>query len=352
MRTLQIMAAVLRLNLPWLPYEPIRIGDLAVSRGRDDVLTYDDGINLRVVVLDPAPYASAGELVASAQAEAGPGRVVLVAGSVPVEWRSVLRQSEVSFADVGGAAEIVWPRLRVTSGQFARQAVRQRDPLPLQKSHALVVQELLIAVGDGGRPQITGLARRAGVSMSTASRTVSQLAGHGLVERKQNWREVSVSVPDTAALADLLASRTAWPGAEIVIGYVWGRTIWDVAGVISRNAAESGVSAAVTGRAGAAFLGVFGTSSPTEVRCWATVNGQSLTEVAGLLGLEPAPPESANVRLSADSWRIGIHRRAEAHFDSWTAMVAHPLRVWCDLHGEERGSEFASQLWGKVSHAW
>ena len=33
------MAAVLRLNLPWLPDEPDHLGDLVVSRSRDDALT-------------------------------------------------------------------------------------------------------------------------------------------------------------------------------------------------------------------------------------------------------------------------------------------------------------------------
>jgi hypothetical protein len=58
-----------------------------------------------------------------------------------------------------------------------------------------------------------------------------------------------------------------------------------------------------------------------------------------------------NVRISADRWRVGVHRRAIARFDELTAMVAHPLRVWCDLHAEQRGSEFAAQLWGEISHA-
>lgn len=347
------MAAVLRLNVPWLPGELLRVGDLTVERGRDDVLTYDDGISLRVVVLDPASHASAWEITAAARRETGPGHVVLVAGAVPVAWRAALRQAGVSFVDVGGVADIAWPRLRVSSGRFAVQGVeRHREPVPLQKGHALVAQELVIAAAGGERLTITELAGRARSSVSTASRAVAQLAEHGLVERVRNWREVTVGVPDPAALADLLATRTAWPGTEVVSGYIWGRTIWDVAAVISRNSADSSIPVAVTGRAGAAFLGVFATSSPAEVRCWATVNERSLGEVAGLLGLEPAPPESTNVRLSADPWRIGVHRRAEADYDAWAAVVAHPLRVWCDLRGEERGSEFAAQLWGKVSNAW
>lgn len=77
-------------------------------------------------------------------------------------------------------------------------------------------------------------------------------------------------------------------------------------------------------------------------------HGGSLGDVAEALGLEPATGESANVLLSSDRWRVGVHRRADAQFDDFTASVAHPLRVWCDLHDEQRGSEYAAQMWGAV----
>lgn len=348
---MQTMAAMLRLNLPWIPDEPDRIGDLVISRGHDAVLTYDDGISLQVHVLDPASYETVEDAIAAARAAVGPGRVALVAGSVPVEWRAALREGNLSFVDVDGVAEINWPRLRLAARRFTRQVIRRRDVVPLQKGHALVAQELLIAGADGFRPTITELARSAGVSVSTASRAVSQLAGQGIAERVQSWRQVAVRLADATGLADLLAERTAWPGTEVVTGYAWGRTIWDVAAAISRNAAGVGIDLAITGRAGAAFLGVLGTSSPSEVRCWAALNGRTLSGVAERLQLDPASPESANVRISADPWRIGVHHRADAHFDEWTATVAHPLRVWCDLHGEARGREFAAQLWRDASHA-
>lgn len=342
---------MLRLNLPWIPDEPDHVGDLIISRGRDDVLTYDDGISLQVHVLDPAFYETVEDVIASARAEDGPGRVALVAGSVPVEWRAALRQVRLSFIDVDGVAEIAWPRLRLAARQFARQVIRRRDVVPLQKGHALVAEELLIAAVGGAQPSISELAQRAEVSVSTASRAVKQLAEQGIVEREQNWRQVAVRLVDVTALADLLANRTAWPGSEIVSGYAWGRNILDVAVTISRNAADAGIDMAITGRTGAAFLGVLGTSSPREVRCWAALNGRTLPEIAGRLQLDPAPPESVNVRVSADQWRIGVHRRADVHFDGWTATVAHPLRVWCDLHGEVRGREFAAQLWKEAIHA-
>ena len=346
------MAALLRLNAPWVPSEPDRLGDLAINRGGDNVLTYDDGISLSVEVLDPVRYATVEALVLSARDAAGPGRLVLVAGAVPVEWRAALRQADLSFIDVDGVIEIVWPRLRVSASRFGKEVVRHRRAVPLQKGHALVAEELLIASVDRTPPTITELARRAGVDKSIASRSVAQLAEQGLVARERGRRRVPVFVADPTSLAELLAERTAWPGHDVVGGYAWGRNIWDTAATISRNAADTGIELAITGRTGAAFLGVLGTSSPLEVRCWATLKGRSLEEVAAALGLAPAPRESMNVRVSADPWRIGVHRHANAQFDEWTATVAHPLRVWCDLHAEERGREFASQLWGKASHAW
>jgi DNA-binding transcriptional ArsR family regulator len=349
---LQLVAALLRLNAPWVPSEPDRLGDLAISRGRDDVLTYDDGISLSVEVLNPVRYETVEDLVLSARGAAGPGRLVLVAGAVPVEWRAALRQAELSFIDLDGVVEIVWPRLRVSGSRFGKEIVRHRRAVPLQKGHALVAEELLIASVDGTPPTITELARSAGVDKSIASRAVAQLAEQGLVTREQSRRRAPIFVADPYSLAELLAERTAWPGPELVGGYAWGRNIWDTAATISRNAADADIELAITGRTGAAFLGVLGTSSPLEVRCWATLNGRSLEEVAAALGLAPAPRESMNVLVSADPWRIGVHRRATAHFDEWTATVAHPFRVWCDVHAEERGREFASQLWGKASHAW
>lgn len=349
---LQLVEALLRLNAPWVPSEPTRHGDLVISRGRDDVLTYEDGISLSVKVLDPVRYKTAEGLIASARDGAGPGRLVLVAGAVPVEWRAALRQAEVSFIDADGVIEIAWPRLRVSASRFGKEVVRHRRVVPLQQGHALVAEELLISSLDGKPPTVTDLSHRAGVDKSIASRAVTQLAEQGLVAREPSRRGRPVLVADPSGLAELLAERTGWPGNEVVGGYAWGLNIWDTAAALSQNAADEGIELAITGRTGAAFLGVLGTSSPIEVRCWATLNGRPLEEVAAALGLTPAPRESMNVRVSADPWRIGVHRHMNARFDEWTATVAHPIRVWCDLHAEERGREFASQLWGKASHAW
>ena len=57
------MGAVLQLDAPWAPVKPEGFADLVVRRGRDNVLTYDDGIRLRVRLIDPAAYRSAEDLV-------------------------------------------------------------------------------------------------------------------------------------------------------------------------------------------------------------------------------------------------------------------------------------------------
>jgi DNA-binding transcriptional ArsR family regulator len=345
------MAAELRLDLPWVPQSPQQVGELSVRRGRRNVLGFDDGIALEVRLVDPAAYPSAEALVRYVGEQAGPGRVVLIAGAVPVSWRAQLREAELSFIDVSGVADIAWPRLRVVARHFAQPVSRQRSPVPLQKGHGAVAQELLIVTADGAQPTLAGLAEGAGVSLSTASRAVTQLAEHGLVTKERLGGQVTVAVADRVEIAERLAAQTAWPGARHVGGYLWGRNVWDVAARLSANAAGAGVALAVTGRAGAAFLGVLGTSSSAEVRCWVDAGERSLTAIADSLGLDPAPEEAVNVTLSPDPWRVGVHRSGSIRFDEWTATVAHPVRVWCDLHSEKRGAEFAAQLWGVVTHA-
>jgi DNA-binding transcriptional ArsR family regulator len=347
---LQTMSAELLLDLPWVSPSGERLGELFIRRGHDDVLSYDDGITLQVRVLNPARYTSPEELLRAAREQTGPGRVVLVAGAVPVEWRAELRKGEVSYIDVGGVVDISWPRLRVSARRFGRPVTRQRSPIALQKGHARVVQELIISTVSGDRPTIGQLADRADVDISTASRAISQLADHGLVAKARTDRHITVDLVDMVEVAERLAAETAWPGGELIPGYAWGRNVWDLAATLSKNAERAAIGLAVTGRTAAAFLGVLGTSSPSQVRCWIDIREHPLTRAANLIGLEPAPDEAANVILSADPWRVGLHHRRPASFEEWTATVAHPVRVWCDLHSEPRGADFAAQLWGALGH--
>lgn len=344
------MSAELRLDLPWVPQSPQHVGELAVRRGRRNVLSYDDGIALEVGLLDPAVYPSAEALVRDADKQARPGRVVLIAGAVPVSWRAQLREAELSFIDVSGVADISWPRLRVAARRFGQPVSRHRSPIPLQKGHAVVAQELLIDTAGGTQAMLDDLAAGAGVSLSTASRAITQLAEHGLVTKKRSGSRVAVAMADRVEIAERLAAQTAWPGDQRISGYLWGRNTWDIAARLSANAAEADLALAVTGRAGAAFLGVLGTSSSPQVRCWVDAGGRSLTDIADRLGLDPAPEEASNVALSPDPRHVGIHRRGSKSFEDWTATVAHPIRVWCDLHSENRGAEFAAQLWGAITH--
>lgn len=339
----------LTLNLPWVPQEPERLDGLTVRRGRHNKLSYDDGITLEVCIVDPGGQRTLDELLDEVGRQGGAGRVALVAGAVPVQWRSRLRSAEVSFIDVSGVAEIRWPRLRISARRFGKPAQRRTVAVPMQKSHALIAQELLVASFSGVRVTVGDIAEGAGVRLSSVSRAIAQLVAQGLVVKEREGRDLVVSVVDPVELANLLGERSAWGRGEVLWAYLWGRNSWDVAARLSLKAAECHASLAVTGRVGAAFYGIVGTASPPAVRCWVETSASALGDVAGLLGLEPAPEDEANVGLSADRWRFGMHRREEKTFEEWKATVAHPIRVWCDLRDEQRGNEFAAQMWGLIS---
>jgi hypothetical protein len=79
---------------------------------------------------------------------------------------------------------------------------------------------------------------------------------------------VAVDLVDRVEVAERLAAETAWPGGDLIEGYARARNIWELAATLSENADQAGIGLAVTGRTGAAFHGVLGTSSPPQVRCW------------------------------------------------------------------------------------
>ncbi len=339
----------LLLDLPWA--ETQEYGDLRVRRASDSLLRFDDGIDLAVEILQPDRFESAEEIAEAAEHARRPGSVVLVAGVVPVPWRARLRSAGVSFVDVSGVAEIAWPRLDLSTGRFAHKQARQRRALPLQKGHAAVVQRLLIANLNSVTPTIGELADSAEVSAPTASRAVTQLAEHGLVGKHRQGASIRIEVIDPVSTARLLAERTAWPGGPTLSAYLWGRDVFDVAQNVASAADSSDIQLAVTGRTAAAFLGILGTASPEIVRCWVRCEGDGsdgLDAVARSLRLEPVSAEESNVVLTSDPWGIGTLDRLRAGHEQWSTWVSHPLRVWADLHGEPRGSEFAAQLWPEI----
>lgn len=335
------------LDVPWVESVQ-KVEALTVRRGRPSLLRYEDGIELAVQVVDPSDFDDPDDLIGFVEQARGPGRVALVAGSVPLSWRSRLRRSNVSFVDPSGVAEISWPRLELRSGQFARPIERSRSALPMQKSHAVATQELVAASLRGEPVTISELADRAGVGLSSASRAVTQLEAHGLIEKHRDGRSVYVAVPDPVALAELLAQRTAWPQGRTLSAFAWGRNVWEVATSISERSRTVDVAASITGRAALAYFGVLSTSPPEEVHLWVRASEGELEAIADHLNLEPAPAKESNVVLAADPWGIGMIGRADRTFDGRQATVASPVRVWCDLRSERRGSEFAAQLWTEL----
>lgn len=344
---LQRVSVELRLDVPWLPEEASHVGDLLIGRGSDNALIRD-GRSVPVHILDPASFLTVEPLIFAAQRADVPNRLVLVAGHVPMVWRGALREAGVSFACDDGAAEVTWP---------GRIKPSPRLTLTLPRWEALLAQELIIAAADGRSPTCGELAGSLGTGVHEIMAAAGKLTEHGLAqlpaEPAESAAATAVTVTNVTALADALAHRTAWPGSHKVVGgFVWGKNIWDIAARISRDAAAAGIDLAVTGRAAAAFFGAVGPAARSEVWCWADAEGRSLADIARNLKLEPAPWDEANVMVAADSCGVGTRHRASADSGGLTATVAHPLRVWCDLHHEGRGLDLAGKFWPRATILW
>jgi hypothetical protein len=337
---LQIVSVELRLNVPWLPEEATPVGDLVVGRGIDNTLT-QGAQRVPVHILDPASFLTVEPLIFAAQRADSPSTLVLVVGHVPVVWRGALREAGVSFASDDGVVEVTWPR---------RVASSPRLTLTLPRQEALLAQELVIAAIAGRSPTCRELAERTLASVDDVIAAAGKFAEHGLVRMAGRPAASRVTVANVSALADALAHRTAWPGnRKIVGGYVWGRNMWAIAAQIEQNAEAAGIGLAVTGRAAAAFLGVVGPASRSEVWCWVSMDGRSLKTMARELRLEPVPWDDANVLVAADEFGVGASRRGPVNSGQWAATLSHPLRVWCDLHHDDRGVDLAAKLWPKVT---
>ena len=348
------MAPQLTLDLPWLAAAPRDLGGVVLTRGRPSRVSFDDGIELSVVVLDAAEHGGVGALADHARAATGPGQVVLVAGPVPLHWRSELRDSGISWIDPTGVAEIVWPRINVSTNRAAataRAPVRRRESVALQKHRGVVAQELCIrALVSDELVALPDLAGDLAIDSSIVSRTIAELARHGFVTKQRRGREVVVAVPRPRELATLLAERTSWKRLPTLRGYLFGTTAIDIARKVSAHALHVEVDLAVTGRVGAMYFGVLGTSEPGSVVVRVRAEEHDLPAIADRLRLESVAPTEANVVLAADRWGLGANHAEIATFQGVEARVAHPLRVWCDLHDEQRGQEFAAQLWPVVVH--
>jgi DNA-binding transcriptional ArsR family regulator len=331
------------LDLPWLPVAARAVDGLMIVRGHTNALRYDDSIELAVQLIDPSDFESPEALLDAVVAQ--PGTVSLVAGAVPLSWRARLRSCGVSFLDVSGVIEITWPRIRVSGSRSFETVQRHRSPLPFQKGYGRVVQQLAASALAGQILTISELAEQANSNPSSVSRAVAQLVEHGLVTKVRDSGRTVIDVVDAVQLAELLAERSVWPNGQTVSGYMWGRTVWEVATLIGDNARRNQIVVAVTGRTALAYLRVMATSSPPDVRVWVDTLGQDPADIASLLGLEPAPADESNVTLSADPWHVGTHRHSMRSFDGLNAPIAHPVRVWCDVQAEPRGTEFAAQLW-------
>lgn len=349
------MKTTLTLDLPWLPEHQNDLPEVTVRRGPDHRLSYDDGVELAVEVIVADADDSVDGVLRHIEQRSGPGKVVLLAGPVPVAWRASLRKHEVSWLATDGRAELHWPRLRVSAHRLSATdppPERNRAPVPLQKRQGVVAQELCtLALANRLPVTVSGLAKAAEVEVAVASSAVESLARHGYVRKERDGNSILVHVDDLSELARLLAARTGWKRAKVIWAYGYGRSLTDVAARVSRAAEDAGVAAAVSGRVGATFLGIVGTGEPSLLRLRVLTTAPEAPRALEQLGLEPVDREEANVAVALDRWGLGTTHARRQSFQKRSAVVAAPMRVWCDLDGEPRGTEFAAQLWeGMMNH--
>lgn len=348
------MRTTLTLDLPWLPEQPVDLVDVEIERGPVNRLSFDDGIELAVVLLAADPEDSVRSILRQVGDMGGPGKVVLIVGSVPVAWRAELRKQGVSWLATDGRMELRWPRLAVSAHRLSVSAptpTRKRAPVALQKRQGVVAQVLCeLALSKSLPVTVSQLAAAAEVDNAVASSAAEALARHGFVSKQREGNTVLIGVDDVSSLARLLADRTGWKDAKVVWAYGFGRSPLDVAHRVSRAARDSGTSVAVTGRVGAHYLGVIGTGEPSTVRIRLEATPEGAAVALEQIGLEPVDREAANVAVAVDRWRLGA-TGAEVHrFQKYSALIAPPVRVWCDLDGEPRATEFAAHLWEMMRH--
>jgi len=336
------MRSRLELNVPWITETQVD-SDLTMSPGGLNRLVFDDGIELAVEVVSPASADSADGLLALTKDASRPGVVVLVAGNVPAEWRARLRATGTSWLDHDGVLELHWPRVDVSADRTNRvlgPRSRRRQPMPLQKRRGAVAQALAIAEHERRTPVTIGvLAEEAGCDQSTASRTVDVLSRRGLVEIDRIGTRTEVSVPNLFEYLEILQERTSWARLATLPAYLWGQTARSRAVKLSEAAGHANLDLVVTGTVAAEFHGTIATSEAAHVQCRLQCLPDELAYLATRLKLELVPPEEANVLLAADRWGVG---RVGAARPGAIPRLAHPIRIWCDMHVGRRGHELAA----------
>lgn len=108
---------------------------------------------------------------------------------------------------------------------------------------------------------------------------------------------------------------------------------------LSEAAGHANLDLVVTGTVAAEFHGTIATSEAAHVQCRLQCLPDELAYLATRLKLELVPPEEANVLLAADRWGVG---RVGAARPGAIPRLAHPIRIWCDMHVGRRGHELAA----------
>ncbi|MGH9187691.1 MAG: winged helix-turn-helix domain-containing protein [Acidimicrobiales bacterium] len=131
---------------------------------------------------------------------------------------------------------------RLRPGELTRAVAGKECSAPAalstacQNGHTLVPTDLLIAAIEGPHLSISELAGKAGVTLQTASKAISQLAEHGVAAKERDGHRVWVSVVDPTELASKATRRTDGVARP-----------WNAGGLIGTTASSSSVTVSPLG---------------------------------------------------------------------------------------------------------
>jgi hypothetical protein len=246
--------------------------------------------------------------------------------------RRLCEDSDVSWADLSGNADISAPNLRILiGGQPNLYKNLGRPSSPFAPKSARIARWLLINVGRSMTQRELSFATN--MDEGFTSRIVSRLEEEGLVSRKEDG-SIVVSNPDL--LLDSWREKYDFRKNRIIKGYMAARSSNEILQKISDSLLQKNIQHATTGLSGAWMYSKF--ASFRIVTFY--IDGTLSNDLVKALGFREEE-HGANVWLVVPKDEGIFHgsRKIEG------VNCAHPVQVYLDLFGHpERAMEAAGNL--------
>jgi hypothetical protein len=246
--------------------------------------------------------------------------------------RKLCEDSNVSWADLSGNADISAPNLRILiGGQPNLYKNLGRPSSPFAPKSARIARWLLINAGKSMTQRELSFATN--VDEGHTSRIISRLEDEELISRKNDG---SIVVSDPDVLLDSWREKYDFKKNHIIKGHIAARSSNEIVKKISELLSDKGVLHAATGLCGAWLYTKF-----TGFRIVTFyINGQLSKELTRFLGFRDEEPGS-NVWFVVPKDEGVFHGSKKVE----DTICAHPIQVYLDLFGHpERAKEAADNL--------